>query len=71
MYNTYFVDIPNTRDIQHQQGSMQRSIISVVQVVIQRLQPNGLISVMWTGFLSMIVKILLTISSGKFTTSQI
>ena len=71
MYNAYFVDIPNTRDIQHQQGSMHRRIISVVQVVIQREHPKGFISVMWTGFFSMIVKILLTISSGKFTTSQI
>ena len=40
-YKIYFVIKPNTRDIQHQQGSRHKRIISVVQVVIQREHPKG------------------------------
>ena len=47
MYNKYLVDIPKTRDIQHQQGSRHKSIISVVQVVIQREHPKGFFNSMW------------------------
>ena len=45
-YNIYFVIKPKTRDIQHQQGSRHKRIISVVQVVIQREHPKGFFSSM-------------------------
>lgn len=71
IYNMYFVDIPKTRDIQHQQGSRHKSIISVVQVVIQREHPKGFFSSMWFIFPLVTNDMILSASSsGKCAKSH-
>ena len=71
-YKIYFVIKPKTRDIQHQQGARHKRIISVVQVVIQRLQDKGFFSFI-CDTLPFVIKDIISLanSSGKCTKSHI